>query len=101
MLIDIQRVGSWIYTSYIAGGYLPKVIEQPALNYFEDDDRRNALKNQINAYVEDSIQKWILGMENPQTNYTQFIQTLKKLGVDEYIAINRKAYDNYLREFNK
>lgn len=83
---------------YIKGDYLPKPIEQPSLNYLDNEQRRNLLNGQITSFVEESIQKWVLGKENIETNYNQFVEKLKSLGVDEYIAIEQKAYDNYLSQ---
>ncbi len=83
---------------YTEGGYLPDPLEQPYLSYFEDADRHNTLKTQIETHLDETLQQWIFGRKDPATDYANFKETLKTLGVDEYIEIEQKAYTKYLNE---
>jgi len=48
--------------------------------------------------VDETLQKWVFGMKDPATDYPGFKDRLRELGVEEYIAIEQKAYEKYLAE---
>ena len=83
---------------YKNNGYLPPKHETPYLSYLEDGERRDVLHTQIWSFLEETMQKWVLGLEDPKASYDTFTHILKELGVDEYIAIEQRAYDRYLAE---
>lgn len=90
---EIARAGVEMYQK---GGYLPALIERPALSYFDGEKRHNVLKTQLETYVDENMQHWILGTRDPDADFASFKATLKNMGVDEYISIEQKAYDKYL-----
>ncbi|MBE7041852.1 MAG: extracellular solute-binding protein [Ruminococcaceae bacterium] len=85
-------------TMYRDNGYLPKRIERPILSYYDDEEKQTILENRIGAYVDETLQKWVFGMKDPATDYPGFKDRLRELGVEEYIAIEQKAYEKYLAE---
>jgi len=86
---------------YKENGYLPELIECPKLSYFEDEKQHNVLKTQIETYVDECVQQWIFGAKDPEAEYASFKENLKSLGVEEYVAIEQKAYDGYLEMMNQ
>ena len=64
---------------------------------FTDDELNTITDIQIDldTYVKEMILKFIVGAE-PLSNYDDFIETQKALGVEDLIAVNQAAYDRYL-----
>ena len=81
---------------YKENGYLPELIERPTLSYFENEKRHSVLRTQIETCVDEKIQEWVFGMADPGAEFENFKETLKSLGVEEYVEIEQKAYDRYL-----
>ncbi len=86
---------------YIDNGYLPDPLTCPILNYFDDTKQRSTLKTQIETYLSETVQKWIMGVSDPEAEFETFKETLKTLGVEEYIEIEKRAYQKYLDEVAK
>ncbi|MCL2878843.1 MAG: extracellular solute-binding protein [Treponema sp.] len=53
------------------------------------------IMNDINIYVQEMVTKYILGTENLGT-YDTFISTIKRMGIDQALAIQNAAYTRYL-----
>ncbi len=90
---EIAREGVKMYSE---GGYLPSVVNSPKLSYFEDEKRHNVLKTQLETCIDEKIQEWVFGSADPEADFPAFKETLKSLDVEEYIAIEQRAYDKYL-----
>ncbi len=91
-----NKIGLEGAAMYVKEGYLPKPETRPALSYFEDEKQHNVLQTQIETYRDEMIQYWFFGVKDPEEAYGVFNETLRALGVEEYIAIEQKAYDQYL-----
>nr|PZN09936.1 MAG: ABC transporter substrate-binding protein [Caldicoprobacter oshimai] len=63
----------------------------------EENTRFQEIMNDINAYVEEMRDKFLLGIE-PLENFDNFVKTLKDMGIDEAIAIQQAALDRYNSE---
>ena len=50
----------------------------------------------INTYISEMQQKWILGAEDPEKTFDEYIQRVKAMGIEEQIAIVQSAYDRYI-----
>lgn len=81
---------------YVDGGYLPDPVTRPNLSYFENEKEHSRLKTQLETYIDEKVQSWILGMGDPEKEFEEFKKTLKQLGVEEYIEIEQAAYSEYL-----
>lgn len=80
---------------YIDGGYYPK--EEVYLRYTEEETKaRSKYKGQVETYLAETVQKWLLGNEKIEETYDQFINEMKSLGADEYTAIEQAAYTRSL-----
>jgi putative aldouronate transport system substrate-binding protein len=67
----------------------------PTLSYSEDDNETvaNIMAN-VNTYVNEMSQKWVLGAEPIEDTYDEFISTIKEFGIEQVIEIQQKAYDD-------
>ncbi len=62
----------------------------------EDETEYKRLLSQIEPYVDEMFQKWLLGTSTIDKDYDSFVRELKKRGIDRALEINQKAYDTYL-----
>jgi putative aldouronate transport system substrate-binding protein len=83
-------------TNYVP--YAPPVSTiMPPLIYSEDVISEFAtLRTNINAYVEESIARFIRGDLNVETDWNRFQTELKNLGIDRYFQIIQTTYDKSL-----
>lgn len=61
----------------------------------EDSIEASRLFNEIDKFMQESITNFITNGVN-DGNWETFIKTSKSVGVEEYISLYQKAYDNYL-----
>jgi putative aldouronate transport system substrate-binding protein len=67
----------------------------PPITIPEADAQRVAsISNEVTTYTNEMMLKFIIGQE-PLSNYSKFIEQLKKLGLEEEIKIRQKALDAY------
>ena len=62
----------------------------------EDDTEYKNIMASIQPYVEEKFQSWVLGVNDFEADYDDFIAELKARGIDRALEINQKAYDTYL-----
>jgi len=70
---------------------LPPVTPSP-----EDSVRLANIMNEVGTFVNEMILKFIIGQEDIN-NFDKFVEQLKKMNIEEAIAINQKALDAYNR----
>lgn len=94
MMIKDQDTKDMI-KEYMANGYVPELM--PRLKY-NDEERKEIYKLQadIKTYVDEMVQKWILGSGDIDTDFAKFEKRLKDLGIEEALDINNAAYGRYL-----
>jgi len=69
----------------------------PSFNYTEDEnDRIVALSNDISQYVTEKSTEFITG-KIPFSEWDNYVSTLQKMGLDEYMKIQEAAYQRYLK----
>ncbi|MCM3127456.1 extracellular solute-binding protein [Paenibacillus provencensis] len=67
----------------------------PTLRKTEEEARKEAqIMGQITTYLDEMMTKFILGDE-PLTNFDQYVETIKGMGIEEVIKINQDAYERY------
>lgn len=82
--------------------YIPELFEKPMMAYSDDQEERKAnLKTQIDTYVSETIQSWILVGGDIDAEFETFKNRMKELGIEEYIAIEQDAYTKYLSVLGK
>jgi len=62
----------------------------------EDSNRLASIMNEVNTYVDEMFLRFIIGQESID-NFDLYIDTLKKIGIEEAIAIQQKALDAFNR----
>jgi putative aldouronate transport system substrate-binding protein len=68
---------------------LPGITPTP-----EESQRLAAIMNEVNTYCDEMFVKFIVGAE-PIANYDQFIAQLKRMKIEDAIAIQQAALDRY------
>lgn len=61
----------------------------------EETDRLTVLENDITTYRSEMYVKFVTGKE-PISNFSKFVETLKGMGLDEFVQIKQKQYDRYV-----
>ncbi|WP_135550020.1 extracellular solute-binding protein [Paenibacillus cymbidii] len=77
------------------GTYQP--LLPPLSGTQEEDDKYAKIMTDVNKYVKEMIDKFIVGKANIDTEYDAYLQTLKKMNVEEAIGIKKAQYDKYLK----
>jgi len=50
----------------------------------------------ITTFIAETEQKWIMGVEPVEPNFDAYIQSLKKMGMDDIVKIYSDAYERYM-----
>ncbi|QNM15139.1 MULTISPECIES: extracellular solute-binding protein [Fusobacterium] len=81
---------------YTKEGFI--VDPMPTLKYTVEESKKiQKIKTQLDMTVKEMCQKWILGAEDFDATYDQFIKRLNNLGLDEAVKINQQAYDRFMK----
>ena len=101
-ITDIARDANKMYAD---GGWIDR-----QLPYFdgilglkftgEQEAEYKKIMNEIKPFVDESVQKWVLGSSDFEKDYDKFIATLKEKGIDRALEIVQEAYGFY-KEQNK
>ena len=84
---------------YEASGLLAVDEEMPILNFSAEEQKELAsLMTDINTYVSEHTQKWILGVEDCNTAFDGYLNGLKDMGLDRMLEIQQAAYERYLKK---
>ncbi|RAU92720.1 sugar ABC transporter permease [Paenibacillus sp. YN15] len=76
--------------------YINKKAKVPELSYTtQEQERLKELEGQIETYRVETGQKWLLGAEQVEVGYDNFIKKLKALGIEEVLKIKNEAYARY------
>lgn len=70
-------------------------LEYPSAITLGAEQLKRVTEIDMGTYISDMQYKFITGQE-PLTNFDNYIDTLQKMGMDEYIAIYQEAYDNFM-----
>jgi putative aldouronate transport system substrate-binding protein len=69
---------------------LPAIPRTP-----EESEQIAAIMTEVNTYKDEMCDKFVLGKED-FSNYDNFVETIKKLNIDEAIRLTQVAYDRYI-----
>ena len=72
--------------------YISKIIWPTFIFTAEENERMATLGKDINTYISEMTAKFITG-DMPFSEWDTYINTLKKMGLDEYIEINKQAIE--------
>lgn len=74
----------------------PALIYPPAIRLSTSDTARcTDIMNSINNYLTEMEVKFITG-EEPLSNFDQFVGNLKRMGIDDALALYRRQYELYI-----
>ncbi|WP_168121733.1 extracellular solute-binding protein [Paenibacillus sp. HB172176] len=84
---------------YQDNNYIDPNYTLPTLSFTEEEQNKiNQLQTAITTYVTETTQKWVMGGEQVDAGYDTYINQLKKLKIDELIAVYQSAYDRYMKK---
>jgi putative aldouronate transport system substrate-binding protein len=80
---------------YIQNKYF--LEEYPALTFTEEEEKvKNDIEPQIMTYLDETMQKWIMGAE--KVDHDKFKKRLEQIGVKELIKVHEEAYERYSKK---
>lgn len=104
VMTEIGREASELYDSHPEwfGQDMPPYADgELTLKYSADVDAEyKNIMSSIQPYVEEKFQSWVLGVNDFDAEYDQFIEELKARGIERALEINQEAYDIYLNGAN-
>lgn len=100
---DFEYEKQWINESavegmklYEEGNFVEEQFPMISMEYSSDEMKEYSnLQTQIDTYVSEMEQKWILGANDVNSTYDGYIQKLEKFGINRLIELQQKAYDRY------
>jgi len=75
--------------------YLPKEVWEP-FTYTLDEIKQKQALNDINKYVNEMTAKFVSGQSN-FSEWDNYVDTIKKMGLDDLMKIEKAAYDRYAK----
>lgn len=67
----------------------------PVVMTTEESDTYSGLMTDIKTYVETSYMEFIIGDKNLDTDWDEYVEMVKSMGIDEALACKQAAYDRY------
>ncbi|MCH4886184.1 extracellular solute-binding protein [Acidaminobacter sp. JC074] len=90
----IHPIGLEGFEMYEKNDYYKYVWDPLTLKYSPEEEKE-VIKIQVNvdSYVQEMVQKWLLGASDIDSDYDEFVERLKELGIEKSIEINTNAYN--------
>jgi len=80
---------------YMEGNYMMPVF--PKLSHNEEEQKVvSSIWSGINTYINESLMEWILGTKNVEDTFDNYMNELKKMGIEDYLKAKQTAYERYL-----
>lgn len=97
---QVSDIANVAYDMYANGGFIqnpvPSIGGMLNLRYTEEEaSEYQKIMATIDPYVDEMIQKWVLGAGNFEAEYEAFIEELKSRGIDRAIEINQDAFERF------
>ena len=71
--------------------------ELPALSYTEDETSElSTIQTELNTYADEMAVKFVLGTEDIETKWDEYLEALSQFGMDKTVEINQTAYERFL-----
>lgn len=74
--------------------YVPEQIYAEPLLEQEVSDRRSVLWTDLETYMKETTAKMIRGELNFESDWDTYVETMNKIGLEEWVDIYQTAYDN-------
>lgn len=65
----------------------------------EEVSQTTTKQNEINTYKDEMFLKWLMGKEDIDATWDKYVAQIKKLGIEDIIAIRQDAYDRFINKF--
>ncbi|HJA91569.1 MAG TPA: extracellular solute-binding protein [Candidatus Eisenbergiella merdipullorum] len=62
----------------------------------EDNDEYVSIMNEVQTYVSEMNAKFIMGTEDVETGFDEYLNTLESMGLERAVEMRQAAYDRYL-----
>ncbi len=85
--IALAGIEDYVKNNYIVAPVVPLKLEDA------DADRLSKLTGPLQTYVEETMQKWVMGAESVESGYDKFQARVKELGLDEILKLRQAARD--------
>ena len=90
-LLGMSEIAREGFQEYRENKYVSKLF--PVTSYTEEEQEiSDRIESDINTYIKEQEQKWILGEEDVDATWDKYIETLKSMGLDDYIKIKTDSY---------
>ena len=76
----------YINNNWFTEFYTPPLMEE------NDQETYNSIITDVQTLASEQIQKWILGGENVEDNYDEFIAKIKSMQIDKAVELLNKYY---------
>ena len=74
--------------------YLPEQIYAEPLLEEETSDRLSVLRTDLENYMKETTSKMIRGELNFDSDWDTYVETMNKIGLEEWVSIYQETYDN-------
>ena len=81
-----------LYEPYLSTEYYPMLT-----NTREEVDLLATLTTDIHGYVDQMVPRFIMGDASIENEWARYVETLKRMGVDELVKIYQTAYNRFLQ----
>ena len=90
-LLGMNEIAQKGFEMYADGGYVRQQYVKPQ---FTDEEQNilNKYMNNIETYVNEMEQKWILGVQDVETDWDTYVATLHKMHIDDVIKVYNEAH---------
>lgn len=93
---DLAKEG---FNMYLDNGYVQP--QMPSLGFTEEEQNViNAHLTDIQTFCKEQEQKWILGAEDVDATWDNYVATLQSMNLDQVVAAYNSAYVRYQQELN-
>ncbi|MBR4173459.1 MAG: ABC transporter permease, partial [Clostridia bacterium] len=89
-----------VFMMYEDGGFVRKQFNYGKLTE-EEEEEVSGISTDINTYVDEMSQKWILGTADVDADWDKYIATIKGMGYDTWEKVINQAYDRQKETLKK
>jgi len=86
---------AYLERSHVWGSTMDPIYNMPPITLkAEEGTEFSTIMSEVKTYVDEMTTKFIIG-EVPLENYPQFVENIKKMGIDRAIDLQQQALDRY------
>lgn len=77
--------------------YAPKELWAPFSFTADENQKKTELESDLNSFIKQKQSEFVQG-KTPISDFDKYVQQLKAMGLDDYIALYKSAYDRYAKK---